>query len=518
MSVGLRDVRAPAAARRPAPLPLALVAALFGLGACGADPGEGPLRVRSGGLELEAALDPPVPRVGANRLSLALRGAGGEPVPGASVEIRVHMHAMGAMPAMGGAAGVSELGGGRYRAEFDLPMSGTWLVAIRAQPPAGAAARAEGSLTVGTAGLRLAGVADAGVAQSPAGAAAGAPGGAAPAREPGAAHPAAVQLPPERLERIGIRTAPVRRGPLAGALRAFGRVVADETALVDVSLKVRGWVEELRVAAVGDPVEAGQVLFTLYSPELYGAQAEYLAALRSRSRAREGAAPERADPLLRAARERLRLLDVAEPEVEAIERRGEPLRALAIRAPAGGYVLEKEIVAGSAVEPGARLYRIAPLDRVWVEAEVYESEIPLVAVGQPALVTLPHLPGQRSEGVVAWVYPTLAGATRTARLRIELPNPDLALRPGLWAAVELRAERGAGLLVPQSAVLRAGARSFVFVELGPGRFEPRRIEPGLASGDDLEVAAGLAEGERVVVSGTFLVASESRLRAALELW
>jgi Cu(I)/Ag(I) efflux system membrane fusion protein len=170
------------------------------------------------------------------------------------------------------------------------------------------------------------------------------------------------------------------------------------------------------------------------------------------------------------------------------------------------------------VEPGVRLYRIAALERIWVEAEVYESELPLVWVGQPASVTLPNLPGRRFEGSVGWVYPSLAGATRTARLRVELANPELALRPEMFANVELRAERGEGLLVPQSAVLHAGARSFAFVELGAGRFEPREVELGLRSGEEVEVVAGLAEGERVVASGTFLIASESRLRAALEQW
>jgi Cu(I)/Ag(I) efflux system membrane fusion protein len=480
---------------------LLLAAALAGLSACGADSRAAPVRVESGGLELVAWLEPPVPRVGKNRLSLELHQPSGEPVAGAQLEVRVSMPAMGAMPAMGGPAQVEEQGPGRYRADFDLDMSSTWRVEIRARPRAGPLARAEGSLTVGTAGLRLAGVAEEARAEAPA-----------------AEHPALVRVPPERLQHIGVRTAPVLRRPVARALRAFGRVVPDESALVDFSLKVRGWVEDLRVDAVGDRVEAGEVLFTLYSPELYSAQAELLAALRSRARARERGAAEEDDPLLQAARERLRLAGVAAPELAEIERRGEPLRALAIRSPASGFALEKAIVAGSAVEPGERLYRIAPLERVWVEAELYESELPLAALGQPAAVTLPNLPGRRFEGTVAWVYPTLSGATRTARLRIELANPDLALRPDMWADVELLAERGAGLLVPQSAVLHAGARSFVFVELGPGRFEPREVETGLRSGDEVEVVSGLAEGERVVASGTFWIASESRLRAALEQW
>jgi Cu(I)/Ag(I) efflux system membrane fusion protein len=498
-----------------AALPL-VAAALAGLAGCRAESRAAPERVESGGLELLASLEPPVPRRGANRLALELREAGGGPVEGARVEVRVGMPAMGAMPAMGGPARVEERGGGRYRAEFSLDMSGSWRVEIEARSPTGARAHALGSLSVGSAGLRLAGA----PAEAPPAGPAEAPAAAEGAHERRAVaeHPAQVRVPEGRLQRIGVRTAPVVRRQVARALRAFGRVVPDETSLVDVSLRVGGWVEELRVDAVGDRVVAGEVLFTLYSPELHAAQAEYQAALRSRERARERGEAPGADPLLAAARERLRLAGVAAPELAEIERRGEPLRAVAIRAPASGFAVEKSIAVGSAVEPGVRLYRIAPLERIWVEAEVYESELPLVWVGQAASVTLPNLPGRRFEGSVGWVYPSLAGATRTARLRVELANPELALRPEMFANVELRAERGEGLLVPQSAVLHAGARSFAFVELGAGRFEPREVELGLRSGEEVEVVAGLAEGERVVASGTFLIASESRLRAALEQW
>ncbi len=183
-----------------------------------------------------------------------------------------------------------------------------------------------------------------------------------------------------------------------------------------------------------------------------------------------------------------------------------------------GYVVEKNLVAGSAFEPGQRLYRIAPLSRVWIEAEVYEYELSLVHEGQPATVTLPYLPERSFEATVAYVYPTLDPKTRTARFRLELPNPDLALRPDMYANVRLHAERGERLVVPQSAVLYAGERSFVFRALGDGRFRPQRVEVGLRSGEEVEILAGIDPGDAIVTSATFLIASESRLRAALELW
>jgi len=285
-----------------------------------------------------------------------------------------------------------------------------------------------------------------------------------------------------------------------------------------VSLKVRGWIGALHADALGARVEKGSVLFTLYSPELLAAQQEYLLALRSQERARSSSAPDRADYLVEAARNRLRLWDVAPEELARITRERQALEQLPIRAPASGYVVEKNVVAGSSVEPGQRLYRIAPLDPVWVDAQVYEAEIPLLAPGMPAEVTLPYLPGRSFEGRVGWVYPELSGGTRTARVRIELANRERELRPDMLATVLLRAPAEQRLVVPLSAVIHAGERSFVFLDLGGGRLRPQAVEVGLRSGEEVEILAGLDEGQAVVASATFLVAAESRLRAALEQW
>lgn len=474
------------------------------LWACGGSLSE-PVVVHSEGLELAVAADPAALRVGQNAFWLELRDASGSPVTGAQVDVKVHMHAMGAMPPMGGPAAVTELGEGRYRADFQLPMGSTWNVEIAASPRGGPVARAEGSLTVGTPGVRLEGI----------GAQADAP---AKALDMPDRHPAEFRIDPGRLQRIGVRTALAEKKALATSVRAVGRVVAKETTLQDVALKVRGWVGEVRVDAVGDPVERGEVLFSIYSPELYAAQEEYTQALHSQRRARETSAPERADYLVRAARNRLRLWDIADSDLERLERGGEPLEYLPIHAPVTGYVVEKNLVEGSAFVPGQRLYRIAPLARVWVEAEVYEYELPLVRTGQAATVTLPYLPERVFEATVAYIYPTLNPVTRTARLRLELPNADLALRPDMYANVRIRAERGERLVVPQSAVLYAGERSFVFRALGDGRFRPQPVEVGLRSGEEVEIRSGIAAGDAIVTSATFLIASESRLRAAMEQW
>lgn len=467
-----------------------------------------------------------------------------EPVEGAQVSARVHMHAMGAMPAMGGPLQVEAVRPGVYAADFELEMGGSWQVEVRAEGPQGRSVEAEGSLRVGSPGLRLrsAGLAAepgahgehaatavageaasvreegaAGAEQSPAGSASSAPGRPhAPAEdEP---HPGEFRLAPERIQRIGVRTTRARREPVTSTIRALGLITWDETALADVSLKVRGWVEDLVVDAVGDPVEAGQVLFTLYSPELYAAQEEYLEALRSQQRARATEAPGRADYLVRAARNRLRLWDIAASELDALVRRGAPREHLPIRAPRSGYVVEKNVVAGSGIEPGQRLYRIAPLERVWVQAEVYESELGLVEVGQRATLDLPYAPGLELEARVAYVYPSLSREARTARIRLELENPRLRLRPDMYANVHIQVERGERLVVPLSAVLHAGERSFVFRALGEGRFRPQEVEVGLQSGEQVEILSGLEPDTPVVSSATFLIASESRLRAALDQW
>jgi Cu(I)/Ag(I) efflux system membrane fusion protein len=302
------------------------------------------------------------------------------------------------------------------------------------------------------------------------------------------------------------------------SVRAAGRVAYDESALHDVSLKVRGWVGELFIDAVGNRVERGDVLFTLYSPELYAAQREYLLAREAQARARETGAPERADYLVTAARNRLRLWDLAPADLERIAASGAPLEYVPIRSPARGYVVEKDVVAGGAAAPGQRLYRIAPLDPVWIEAEIAEPEIPLVTTGMRAGVEVASLPGRRFEGTVAWVYPSVSASTRTARVRVELPNPDLALRPDMFATLHLDAAPQQRLVVPLSAVLHAGERSFVFLDLGEGRLRPQPVEVGVRVGEEVEILAGVEEGQAVVASATFLVASESRLRAALDRW
>ena len=327
-----------------------------------------------------------------------------------------------------------------------------------------------------------------------------------------------IQVDAGRRQLIGVRTAVVTRQPFTVRIRAVGTVTYDETRLADVTLKYQGWIGELLVDRSGQKVEKGQTLFTLYSPALYAAQEEFLAALESQQMARQTAAPDRADYLVEAGRKRLHLWDIRDWQIDQIVAAGKPLEQIPIVSPVSGYVVEKNVVQGAAVELGQRLYRIAGLETVWIEANVYENELALIKVGQPAEVSLPHLQAEAFHGSVSFIYPYLEASTRTARVRIELDNKNQRLKADMYADVEFVIDRGERLVVPVEAVLYAGPRRLVFIDLGEGRLKPQEIELGAKSGDFYEVRSGLSEGQTVVTSGNFLIAAESRLKSAGKQW
>jgi Cu(I)/Ag(I) efflux system membrane fusion protein len=326
-----------------------------------------------------------------------------------------------------------------------------------------------------------------------------------------------VTIPPARQQLIGVRTSTVVKTHLTQSLRAVGRVAYDEATLTDVSLKVRGWIVKLNVNATGQPVQKGQTLFTLYSPELYNAQQDFLLATRGQSTA-TAASPNRNPQFAQAARQRLRLLDLSDTQIDAITQRGQPLESVAFTARESGFVIEKNVVEGSAVEPGMRLYRIASLNRVWIEADVYEADLARVSVGQTASVTLDYVPGRSYEARVAYVYPYLNAEARTGRVRLELSNPKLELRPGMFANVELKSDLGERLQIPGSAVVYTGPRRLVFVDIGQGRFRAQEVKLFAASDGMYGVISGLDPGDVIAVSGVFLIAAEARIATATKYW
>jgi len=322
-----------------------------------------------------------------------------------------------------------------------------------------------------------------------------------------------IHLDERQRQLIGVKTATIGRRAAERSIRAVGRVAYDETRLTDITLKFAGWIGEVFADSTGSPVKKGAALFTVYAPELLSAQEEFLESVR-----RAKNAPRDSTRLLESARWRLLLWDMPESRIAELARTAEPSVYVPILSPAGGIVVEKNVVAGSFVEPGARLYRIADLSRVWIEADVYEADLPLVKVGEEATVTLSYLPGESLTGSIDYVYPYLDPGTRTGRLRLVIANPDGRLKPDMYADVELVIPLGERLLVPQEAVIRAGKTNLVFVDLGEGRLAPREIGLGRSTREGYVVTAGLETGERVVTSGNFLIAAESKLKAGTEKW
>ena len=452
---------------------------------------------RVGPFQVSITNRPGRPVVGDNTFTVTVRDSAGQPLRGANVGVLVSMPAMGAMPRMESRGEFREIKAGTYEAKYGVQMQGDWDVALSIRAPDGRQADAIYRLSTNTSDIGYVS------GTPPAGAQAGA--GVAP----GPADAGAVSIDPARRQAIGIRTGPVTMRDLTVTIRAAGRVTYDETRRAEISLKFSGWVRDIRVDYVGRQVLRGEVLFTVYSPELLSAQQEYLEALKASAQGADLAA---------AARQRLLLWDIAPATLDAIAASGKAMEKLPILAPVSGVVVEKNVVAGSSFMAGQTLYKIAPIHPVWVIANVFQYELPLVRVGMVARILTPF-PGEPSRtGRVSYVNPFLDPETRTGEVRAVAPNPRGDLKPGMFVDVVLERQLGPRLAVPESAVLYSGDRRVVFVDLGDGRLAPRDVRLGAKAGDQYEVVDGLREGEIVVTSGNFLVAAEARLRSATGTW
>jgi len=291
-----------------------------------------------------------------------------------------------------------------------------------------------------------------------------------------------------------------------------GAVDFNETALADVTTKFKGWVEKLYVDATGKQVHKGEPLFEIYSPELFSAQTEFLLALDSTGTG------DSTESLKASALNKLKFFDIPDDQIADLEKTRKAKKTLRIVAPIDGFVTEKMVVEGQMVEPGMKMYRLANLSIVWIQAQFYEQDLPYLQLGQEALVKLTYLPDREFRGRVTYIYPTLDEKTRTVKVRMEFHNPGFFLKPGMFATVELHSElESSALLVPDMAVLRSGEKNTVFVALDGGKFDPRAVTLGpRAEGNMYQVLSGLNEGERVVTSGQFMLDSESQLREAIQ--
>jgi len=330
-----------------------------------------------------------------------------------------------------------------------------------------------------------------------------------------------VLIDEKRRQLIGVSTGVVIEAPMRRSFRAVGQVTYDESAMTDVTLKVSGFITKLLVSQTGQHVNKGQPLFSLYSPDLYAAEQDFLLTNQSAATASigaTGAGTTRVEMLAKASRQRLHLLGMSDAQIDDVAKSGVPSESVSIPSPASGFVIQKDVVEGGSVSAGMRLYRIAALNKVWVEADVYEADLAHVRAGQGASVTLDYLPGRSFDAKVAYIYPYLNAEARTGRVRVELSNKELELRPGMYASVTLASDLAPRVQVPSTAVVYTGPRRLVFVDLGEGRFRPQEVQLGTEANGMYEVISGLSPGDRVATSGVFLIAAEARISTAAKYW
>jgi Cu(I)/Ag(I) efflux system membrane fusion protein len=326
-----------------------------------------------------------------------------------------------------------------------------------------------------------------------------------------------IEISPEKQQMIGVKVATALRQSVVRTIRTVGRVEYDEKKQVAVTTKFEGWIEKLYADSTGKSVRKGEPLAEIYSPELFATQQEYLNLLRWRKDPGTAStwntmlARDR-DAIVEAARERLRLWDITAEQIKAIEASGKPIRTLTLFSPISGYVIQKMVVQGMRIMPGEKLFDLADLSTVWVIADIYEFELPLIRVGLTARVRLSYLPDKEFISKIDYIYPMLSGESRTARVRLVIPNPGGSLMPQMFANIEITIDLGKRLAVPDQAVIDTGTRKIVYVDKGEGNFEPREVVTGLRADTMVEVVQGLKEGDRVASSANFLIDSEAQLR------
>lgn len=328
-----------------------------------------------------------------------------------------------------------------------------------------------------------------------------------------------IKINPITVQDMGVRTRKVTKRPFFATIRTVGYITYDEELVKDVNTKISGWVEKLYVDTTGEEVRKGQKLLSIYSPALVSTQEEYLQALRFKEKTSDSTfvnVVNGADTLLESTRKRLLLMDIDPAQVKVLEERGEVQKSMLLHSPATGTVIKKPVFEGMRVNPGMKLYTIANLSRVWVKVSFYEYELPFLKVGQEAEMSLPYEPGVTYKGRITFIYPYLSKKTRTVQARMEFENPGLKLKPDMYANIVLKSKVSSdAILVPSEAVIRTGVRNIVITSLGGGKFLPKEVKLGAEAEGFVQVLSGLKEGDIAVVSGQFLIDSESNLREAI---
>ncbi len=328
-----------------------------------------------------------------------------------------------------------------------------------------------------------------------------------------------IEIEPEKQQLIGVKTVEVSVRPLQKIIRTVGRMDYDERKLATINTKFEGWIEKLYVDYTGRYVKKGEPLAEIYSPELFATQQEFINAVKwAKSKIQNPKSEidtmlsKDADVIIEAAKQRLRLWDISDEQIEKIKETEKPIRTLTIHSPVNGYVVEKMALNGMRVMPGEKLFDIADLSTLWIFADIYEYELPLVKTGQKAKITLSYFPDKEFSSLIDYVYPSVSSATRTAKIRFEIPNSNNQLKPQMFTNVEIKIDLGKKLAIPDDAVIDTGTRQIVYVDKGEGEFEPREVMLGARAEGFREVLMGLNEGEKVASSATFLIDSEAQLK------
>lgn len=443
--------------------------------------------VKTGEYRLEISTNPSPPKVGDNNLKLVILKKE-QPVLNAKITVSASMPAMGTMAAMKADTTLQEKEMGNYEGTLNIPMDATWDVVIHMMD---GGSRSKFSFKL-IPNKELINANET---------------NATPASKNN--EEIGIKVPDFRRQLIGVTTQAITKQPLTKTIRAVGRVEIDQTKLWNVTLKFSGWIHKLFVNYSGAFVEKGAPLLQIYSQELYTTQNEFLNLLNNSTPSRS---------LVNVTRERLKLWDLSDSQIDEIAQTKKPIQYMTIYSPATGIVIDKTAVEGMQIEIGKPLYQIADLSKIWVIADIYEYEANLVQTGQKVQVSLPYSSGEMLDGVIDYVYPQVNTMTRTLPVRIVFKNYQNELKPGMFVNANVDVFLGQQLAIPEMAVLYSGDHRYVFIDKGEGNLEPREVKLGPKANDFYVVVDGLQEGDQVVTSGTFLISSEARLKNALPKW
>ena len=479
--------------------------------------------INAGPFQLAVSTLPETPVVGKNHIVIQVRDNQEQPIQGADVRAVGEMSAIGSMPAMYVQADIVEITPGMYQGEFDVPMVGEWSLAVDVATDEAHHVDLSFEMVTGREGIKL-------ITATPIDDVAYHTCSMHPSVKsatPGTCpicgmdlvsvtrdelQSGSILVDKGRRQAIGVKTGNVVKKHFEVPIILQGEVTFDETRLIDISLRFDGWIGNLNADFIGKPIRKGDILFSVFSPELLSLQEEYLG-----TQKRSGAGSKRND-FTTASRKRLMLWGLTSQQVSWLGRQGKAQNYLPIFAPADGVVIEKNIVRGSAFKRGEGLLRLADLSSLWIETYAYEQDLPLIETGMSASVALSNLPEQGFEAKVMQIDPFLTKNTRTTRVRLDVKNANGLLKPGQFTRVTLKADLGDMLVIPEEAVLVSGDKRIVFRDLGDGRLQPQTILTGYSDGEYVIVREGLADGDAIVISGNFLIAAESKLKSGIDQW